>query len=488
MTKKIQEIYQRHNRPVRVLQFGEGNFLRAFVDYGIDVANEECGFDGNIAVVMPRAKSNPDFAAQNNLYTVCLRGQRNKETYQENRVITCLDSVLSSYDDYEAFIKLAELSTLEWVVSNTTEAGIVYQENDSWEDEPPQTYPAKLTKFLFMRFEHFAGATDKGLVMLPVELIDHNGQVLADCVKKYAIRWNLGDKFLLWLDEACQFVDTLVDRIVAGYPREEAQAYEQSLGYHDALIDQGEPFALWVIGNPELKKRLRIATDKFPVVFTDDVDSYKKQKVRILNGAHTSMVLGAYLSGFDYVGECMNDPAMRRQLEQSVYQEIVPALHRNDPSVLEFAAAVFERFANPFVNHALLSISLNSIAKWRARVLPSLMDYWGDKKRLPKWLTYSLAALLLFYHSQEKGNGCLIGNRKGQPYSIYDDIDKLSHIATWSVLPDEEYVKRFLQAKDFWGRDLTEIPGFYETVLHHFICLQEDGPRQYIKELGEVSL
>ena len=292
--KKIQELYAHQQHPVRVLQFGEGNFLRAFVDYGIDVANEVCDFDGNVAVIMPRAKKNSCFSAQDNLYTVCLRGQKNGVAYKENRVITCLESVLSAYDDYDEFMKLAELTTLEFVVSNTTEAGLVYSDKDNFEDVPPQTYPAKLTKFLFFRFQYFKGDTDKGLSILPTELIDNNGQILASCVKKYASHWKLGDKFLVWLEKSCSFVDTLVDRIVAGYPKTEANKYEHELGYKDLLLDQGEPFALWVVGAPNLEKKLTLASEKFPIVFTNDVASYKTRKVRILNGAPTSRGLGAY--------------------------------------------------------------------------------------------------------------------------------------------------------------------------------------------------
>lgn len=483
--KKIQEVYQRQAYPVRVLQIGEGNFLRAFVDYGIDLANEKRGFNGSVAVVMPRAKTNTRFAAQDNIYSVCVRGKKAGKTYKENRVISCLDRVVSAYSDYKEFLQLAELPSLEFVISNTTEAGIVYSDDDAYEDKPPKSYPAKLTKFLFTRFEHFSGAKEKGLVMLPVELIDHNGQMLKKCVKAYAKKWMLGDAFAAWLDESCLFVDTLVDRIVTGYPRNDAAKYEQELGYEDALLDQCEPFAFWAIGEPSLEKRFPIATEDFPIVFTKDVDAYKRRKVRILNGAHTSMALGAYLAGLDYVGECMKDADIRRQLEQLVYQEIVPAFHKEDDSLRDFAASVFERFENPFVNHSLLAISLNSIAKWRARVLPSLMDYEQNIKVLPKWLTFSLAALLAFYHTVEKGDGCLIGYRNGKPYEIHDDAEKLDRVASWAALPDEVYVRKFLQADDFWGIDLRTIPGFYDAVLHHYELLQLMGIKSYIKKLGE---
>ena len=300
--KNISELYEREQHPVKFLQIGEGNFLRAFVDYAIDVANEENDFDANVAVVMPRAKKNERFARQNNLYTVALRGQKAGKLYKENRVIKCIDSVIGAYADYEVFMKLAECETLKFVVSNTTEAGIVYDASDKFTDCPPKTFPAKLTKLLWTRYKYFAGSQEKGLVMLPVELIDHNGETLKKCVKQYAELWQLEANFIKWLDEACIFASTLVDRIVAGFPHSDIAAYEQELGYTDELLDQGEPFGLWVIGDTRVKAMLPLNSDKLQVEFTEDIEKFKEQKVRILNGAHTSMVLGAYLAGFNYVG------------------------------------------------------------------------------------------------------------------------------------------------------------------------------------------
>lgn len=486
--KNIQDIYHRAEHPIKVLQFGEGNFLRAFVDYAIDRANEEQGFDAGVAVVMPRAKKvNEHFLEQDNLYTVCLRGQRAGKPYKENRVVTCLERVIAAHEDEDAYMRLAALDTLEFVISNTTEAGIVFHATDRFEDAPPQSFPAKLTKFLFARYEHFHGAADKGLVMLPVELIDHNGAALNACVKKYAEHWQLDHGFLSWLDTACIFADTLVDRIVAGYPRSEATAYEEELGYHDALMTQCEPFALWVIGEPQLKDKLPLNAPDFPVEFTSDIAKFKEQKVRILNGAHTSMVLGAYLAGFDYVGDCMKDPSVRCQLNQSVYGEIVPTVHLPQEKAKAFADAVFERFENPFVHHALLSIALNSISKWRARVLPTLKDSLAVTGKLPKWLTYSMAALLAFYHTTEWGNGCLLGYRDGQPYEIHDDADKLEKIAVWAALPDAEYVENVLRAADWWGEDLTILPGFATAVRNHFQQLKNRGAKAYIEALGKEA-
>lgn len=487
--KQINEVFSRKKHPVRFLQIGEGNFLRAFVDYGIDVANEELGFDSDVVIVIPRkARKGHDkravFRKQDNLFTVCLRGKKNGKPYKENRVVTCIDRVLSAYDDYDAFMELAKLDTLEYVVSNTTEAGIVFVDTDKFTDEPPEHYPAKLTKFLYARWKHFKGSKESALTMLPVELIDHNGEALKKCVLRYADLWELDDKFKAWVNDVCIFASTLVDRIVPGYPRDDAEKICVELGYEDALLDQGEPFGLWVIGDTGLKDKLNISTDKLSVEFADKIEVYKERKVRILNGAHTSMVLGAYLAGLDYVGQCMNDEAVRRQLDQSVFGEIVPTVHLSKEKAEAFARAVFERFENPFVKHALLSISLNSISKWRARVLPSLKDSLSNTGHLPKWLTYSFAALLAFYRTTKAGDGCLIGSRGTNEYEIHDDADKLGFIKEHAGLSTPEYVKSVMKQKEWWGEDLTAIPGFYDAVEKHLENIEKSGAKAYIEELG----
>ena len=484
--KNVSELYSRKERPVKVLQIGEGNFLRAFVDYGIDVANEELGFNSNVDIIVPIANKPARFAKQNNIYTVCLRGQKDGKPYKENRVVTCVEQVLGAYEDYEAFMKLAELETLEFVVSNTTEAGIVYEDGDKLADKPPKTFPAKLTKFLYTRYQFFKGAPDKALTMLPVELIDHNGENLKKCVLQYVALWQLEAGFKKWLDQDCIFAGTLVDRIVPGYPRDEAAAICQELGYEDELLDKAEPFGLWVIGDARVEKKFKVSSKKWHVIFTDKIEVYKERKVRILNGAHTSMVLGAYLAGMDYVGQCMADPDIRTQLDQSVFGEIVPTVHLPKAEAEEFARAVFDRFENPFVKHALLSISLNSISKWKARVLPSFKDSVANNHgQLPKWLTYSLAALLAFYHTTKAGKGCLLGTRGADTYEIHDDADKLEFIRQQAGKTNAGYVQAIMSRTDFWGEDLTKIPGFYDAVVKYLDAILSKGARAVIQDLGK---
>ena len=261
--KNVSELKTRQERPIRVMQFGEGNFLRAFVDYGIDVANEELGFNSNVAIVVPINFGKPaGFAKQNNIYTVVLRGQKDGKPYKENRIVSCIDRVIESYSQYDEFMKLAELDTLEFVVSNTTEAGIVYEAGCKLEDCPPKTFPAKLTKFLYARYQFFKGDPAKALTMLPVELIDHNGENLKKCVMQYIADWKLDDAFKTWVDKDCIFASTLVDRIVAGYPRTEVADFAKELGYEDLLLDKAEPFSLWVIGDSRVEKKFKINSNK----------------------------------------------------------------------------------------------------------------------------------------------------------------------------------------------------------------------------------
>ena len=460
--KNVSELYTRPSRPVKILQFGEGVFLRAFADYAVDIANEENNFNGNIAVILPRSGKTDRFAKQNNIYTVCLRGQQDGQVYKENRVITSIDSVISARDEYDAFMALAHEDALEFVISNTTDAGITYNEADQFSDCPPSTFPAKLTKFLYERYTYYQGDMQKGLVMVPTELNDDNGQLLKSCVLQYAALWNLDDAFTAWLASACRFVDTLVDRIVAGYPAGNIDAIQEELGYEDALLDQAEPFSLWVIGDPSLADKFTIGSDKFHVEFTDNIQAFKEQKVRILNGAHTSMVLGAYLSGLDYVGQCMADPVVRRSLDQTVFGEIVPTVDLPREKAEAFAKAVYERFENPFVNHALLAISLNSISKWKGRILPTFKD--------------SVAAT---------GN-CLIGARAaGNTYEIHDDAEKLAFIKETAASPTPVYVQAVMSRIDFWGEDLTAIAGFADAVTAHIDRMTEIGVKAHIEELEQ---
>lgn len=471
-------------RPVKVLQFGEGNFLRAFVDYMIDIANESGKFDGDIVLVKPIEFGNLDrFHNQECQYTVQLRGRVDGEPKKINRVVTSVADAVDAYTEYEKYADFAKLDTLQFIVSNTTEAGIVYDASDSIELNPPKSYPGKLAKFLYERYKHFDGALDKGLVMLPVELIDDNGLHLRECVLKQADNWKLEEGFKEWLDKACVFTSTLVDRIVTGYPRDEAAELCNEFGYNDELIVTGEPFALWVIESPkDISGMLPLPEAGLPVIFTEDHHPYKQRKVRILNGAHTSFVLASYLCGNDIVLESMNDELVLNFIKSTLFDEVIPTLTLPKQELMEFADAVLSRFNNPYVKHAHLSISLNSVSKWRARCMPSFLDYVKNEHKLPSHLTFSIAALMAFYTGSEIRDKALIGHRNGEEYNIMDDAAVLEFFVANSGKEPAEYTKAVLSNEDFWGQDLSAIEGLTDTITEYITVIRADGMRKAMEK------
>lgn len=460
----ITDKWTKKTYPIKVLQFGEGNFLRAFVDYMIDIANEKGVFGGSIAIAKPRPSGNLDtFKEQDNLYTVLLRGKENGRVVNDSRVITSVSKVLHCANDYDEYMALAELDTLKFIVSNTTEAGIVLDRNDTFEGLPA-TFPGKLTKFLYARFTAFSGAKDKGLIILPVELIEENGKKLKECVFALADIWNLPEEFKAWLNESNVFCSTLVDRIVTGYPKGYADQVFAELGYEDKLLAIGEPFALWVIeSEKDIRSDLPLDKIGLPVIFTDNHKPYKERKVRVLNGAHTTSVLAGYLYGLDIVRDCMQDPVMGTFIRRVVMDEIVPQVNLPLAEVRAFADSVFERFENPYIDHSLLSISLNSVSKWKARVLPSFQDYCKNKGELPKLMTFSFAALLAFYSSGDlKEDGLHAKRFNGDAYVIHDDQAVLDFFAENAGNPG--FVETVCKNEAFWGEDLTLYNGFAEAV------------------------
>lgn len=472
-------------RPVKVLQFGEGNFLRAFVDYMIDIANEKGEFNGDIVLVKPIEFGTLErFHEQECQYTVQLRGIADGEAKKINRIVTSVTDVVDAYGEYEKYADFAKLDSLRFIVSNTTEAGIVYDDTDKFELNPPKTYPGKLTKFLYERYQHFNGAQDKGLVMLPVELIDDNGIHLKECVLKLAKLWNLEDAFTAWLNEACVFTSTLVDRIVTGYPRDEAQELCEEFGYQDNLIVTGEPFALWVIESAkDISDEFPLPKAGLPVIFTDNQKPYKQRKVRILNGAHTSFVLASYLCGNDIVLESMNDELILDFIKATIFDEVIPTLTLPKEELEEFAQAVLTRFNNPYVKHAHLSISLNSVSKWRARCMPSFLGYIEKEGKVPTHLAFSLAALMAFYTGTEIRDKALIGHRDGQEYQIMDDAPVLEFFAENSSKEPAQFVHAALSNTDFWGQDLSALAGVEEAIVSYLTDIRAIGMRKTMEKV-----
>lgn len=472
--------------PERILQFGEGNFLRAFVDYFVDVMNEKVGFNSKVVLVQPIKGGDmirQFINEQEGLYTLYLRGNENGQKVNDKRVISCVSRCLNPYTDYEAYMACAKNPDLRYITCNTTEAGIQYDSSCQFDDKPASSFPAKLTQFLYERYKTFGNEKGKGFVILACELIDNNGKELEKCVLQYANQWNLEDAFIDWIQNENIFCSTLVDRIVTGYPRSEAKALCEELGYEDNIINTGEVFGFWVIeGSESLKKELPFEKAGLPVLITSNHKPYKQRKVRILNGAHTSMVLGAYLAGQNIVRDCMNDAVIRNFMNQTIYDEIIPTLTLPKEELTEFAKAVTDRFNNPFIDHDLLAISLNSTSKWKARVLPSLKGYIEKFSKLPKCLIASLAFYIAFYQGVRLDENGFVGSRNGIDYPIKDDQSILEFYNTHKDDDTTALAQAVLSNTDFWSEDLTKIDGLYEAVTHDLDVIKNQGAYELMKQ------
>ncbi len=473
--------------PVKVLQFGEGNFMRAFVDWMIHEMNKQGKFNGSVQLVQPLATGLSDMInAQDGLYTLILRGIENSKVQEKREVITSVKGCLNPYTQWSETVKAACGEELRFVFSNTTEAGIEYKEEAYTPGKVQNTYPAKLTSLLFERYKTFCGARDKGLIIIPCELIDKNGATLKECILKYAADWKLAAGFADWIENACLFVNTLVDRIVAGYPREEAAKIEAELGYEDKLLDCGEIFHFFVIEGPQwIADELPLAAAGLQVVITNNQTPYRTRKVRFLNGAHTADVLAASLGGVTFVDEMMHDADFGKMVRNAIYNEIYPTVDLPEEEKKFFADSIVERFLNPFAQHRLLSISLNSVPKWKVRVLPTLLDYVKLKGELPPTLAFSLAALIRFYMLEMK-DGKAIGTVDGREYPVADDAEKLEFFAgATAAFRQDGDVKKLTTAvlarTDFWGMDLNSVAGLTDFVSAKLEIILNNGIRSAVK-------
>ncbi len=479
--------------PERVLQFGEGNFLRAFVDWMIDSMNARGLFGGRAVLVQPIQNGLAEtINAQDGLYTLLLRGREQGKVREERRVISAVSRCVNPYADFDAFLLCAKNPDLRFVVSNTTEAGIKTDPEDRLDARPARSFPGKLTQLLHARFAHFDGDPARGLVLLPCELIEQNGTELRRAVLDTAKAWNLSADFTRFVGEACLFTDTLVDRIVTGYPRDEAEALGDALGYDDALLVAGEIFHSWVIATQRpLDHELPLQAAGLNVTFTHDLRPYRERKVRILNGAHTMTALAAFLAGHDTVRDCIQDPLFYRYLERGIHEEILPTLNLPRKELTDFAESVLERFDNPFIRHYLGSIALNSVSKYKARILPTVADFLRTRGALPRRLTFALAALIAFYRGKLESSA-LVGERNGVPYRVQDDAPVLEFFAdAWSRAEPPysrefcaELVHRTLSRSDFWGNDLnTELDGFSREVSEHLHAITSAGVRSALERV-----
>lgn len=398
-----------------IIQFGEGNFLRGFFDYFLDVMNKEKLYDGKAVVIQPRVGGKCGLLnGQNCEYNLYLRGIENGEVKENHHFIQSISRAIDPYRDFDEYLALADNSDFKFIVSNTTEAGIQFDENCSFDDKPCKSFPGKVTQLLYRRYRN----NMDGFVFLPCELIDNNGDELKKCILNYADFWKLEDDFISWINEKNTFTNTLVDRIVTGYPTDgTAQKHPE-----DKFLDTGEIFHLWVIeGNFEDELPLKKAG--FNVVWTDDAKPYKKIKVRILNGAHTSLVAGALLSGIETVGQAMDDETAYAFLTKAMNDEILPTIGKSEESI-SFAESVFDRFKNPFIHHKWSAISLNSVSKFSVRVLPTILEYKEKNGTYPPCLTMALAYLIYFY-------------KNGSPADNEEVLCKMKNNSVADILNDE---------------------------------------------------
>ncbi|CAG9297911.1 tagaturonate reductase [Celerinatantimonas diazotrophica] len=467
--------------PDKVIQFGEGNFLRAFVDWQIDKLNEHTSFNGGVVIIRPLdSHFPPSLNEQDGLYTTLIRGLNEAgKPVRMPRIIRSVNRELSCYQQFDEVLSLACDENIKFLFSNTTEAGINYHAGDKFSDTPPISYPAKLTRLLFERFKHFNGAKDKGFILLPCELIEHNGDQLKALVERYAKEWGLPQAFIHWLEHDNTFCSTLVDRIVTGFPGDEQAALEQEFGYQDQFIDTAEYFYLFVIEGPQsLAQSLCLHelsdNQKLNIKIVDNIQPYKDRKVAILNGAHTAMVPVAYLAGLDTVGDSMADEQLHAFVHRAIFDEIIPTLNLPKDELESFANDVLSRFKNPFIKHQLLSISLNSMTKYRTRILPQLLRFQKQHQQLPKCLTFALAALLAFYR----------GERHGQPTPLKDDEKWLTFFSdSWEKMQMGELsyaalVSAVLSDSGHWEQDLTLVPGLAEQVTESLQQIVEKGVRE----------
>lgn len=467
----------------RIIQFGEGNFLRCFVDWQLDILNEKKGLDRGITVVRAINTSfPPSLDTQDGLYTTIIRGIDEKgELVNEKRIITSVNRELNVYTQYDKVAEAFLNPELEFVFSNTTEAGIVFSGEDRYEMEPPVAFPGKLTKFLHMRYRHFAGDASKGLIIIPCELIDYNGEELKRIVIQYCKLWNLESEFIEWLESSNTWCSTLVDRIVTGYPKDEKESLERELGYQDNFMVTGEYFHLFVIQGPEwLEEKLSLKDSGLNIKVVRDIKPYKERKVGILNGAHTALVPVSYLYGIDRVKESLDDVNIRRFLENLIQDEIIPSLNMDKKELKEFADDVIKRFSNPFVKHELLSISLNSMFKFKTRILPQMIRYMEEKNELPKHMMLSLAALAVFYR----------GKRGEETIHLNDEARFLDfYKKEWNSYDGTPEGARNLAENiaslEHWGYRLDKVPGFVEKLGANIYKIEKDGIRS-ILEKGEL--
>lgn len=460
--------------PIKVVQFGEGNFLRAFVDYAFQQLNKTVDFNAGVAVVQPLANGLvPMLNDQDGLYTLFLNGVKKGEKIQDIELVSNIVKGINPYSNFEDYLKLAHEESLEFIISNTTEAGIEFIETDTVDMTPPQAFPAKLTVLLLERFKHFKGDASKGLTIIPCELINYNSDTLKKIILKYIALWNLGQEFENWILNACTFHNTLVDRIVPGYPKDDIENYNNKLDYQDNLIVTAEPFFLWVIeGDDKLKEKLPFHKTNLDVKIVADMQPYRTRKVRILNGAHTAMVPFSLMYGNETVRETIENPFTFQFVNTLMFDEINETLDMDRAELESFTNEVLDRFRNPFIKHLLSDIALNTISKFKVRVLPSLLQYQAKFGKLPLNLTFAFACMIRFYKGEWK-NGKLPIKDNAEVVAFFEQF--------WQENSNGKPLTVILKNEEFWDQDLTKVEGLQTALEFVLDQIEANGLEQAYK-------
>ena len=477
MEQLNKKIHSKPERKIKIMQFGEGNFLRAFVEWILQDLNDKGAISADVVVVQPMPLGRvKDIAAQDGLYTLRLEGIDKGERVKKSEIIDVIGDCVNPFTDYEKFLRYGESEDLQIIISNTTEAGIALDTTDTDFTVCPKSFPGKLLALLKRRYDKFGGAADKGLAIVPCELIDNNGDELYRVLTELAKVNNMDEKFIEWMQTANHFTSTLVDRIVPGYPKAEIPAIQEETGYIDNNVVKGEIFHLWVLKKePFVQKVLPADSTGLNVIFADDIKPYKQRKVKILNGSHTALVPVAYLCGIDIVGESMADPTIGKYVRDFIFDEVNPTIDLPQDQMTAFANSVIERYQNPFIRHELMSIALNSTTKFKTRLLPTLLDYVRIFGKLPEHLIFSFAAIIEFHK----------GKRGDQDIALKDDP---SYLAFWHRLWaefDGDYLamaKKVLAWEEAWDMDMNTIhPEIAEKVASRLEDIDKNGMRDAVE-------
>lgn len=463
--------------PERIIQFGEGNFLRAFADWIIWNMNDKAGFNSGVVVVQPIPTGTVEtLNSQDGLYHLTLKGIDRGEPVCATQLIDVINRGLNPYTQFDEYLKTAENPDIRFIISNTTEAGIVFDPENRFEDRPANSYPGKLVQLLYHRYETFKGAEDKGLIIFPCELIFENGRILKECINRYIEHWHLCEDFNSWVNRYCGIYSTLVDRIVPGYPRETAGEIKTKTGFDDRLLVEGEIFHLWVIEAPET------VAEEFPagkaglnVLFVPSEEPYHERKVTLLNGPHTVLSPTGYLAGLNTVRECVEDRIIGAYVRKVMFDELLPTLNLPKNELEQFAGDVLDRFRNPFIKHHVTSIMLNSFPKYKTRDLPGLKTFLERKGTLPDGLTLGLAAIITYYR----------GDKRGTDETVIQDDQKIIDLlkTLWATESPEQIAQGVLAAAFIWGEDLNRIPGLTDKITGYLKDIQQKGILKTVEEM-----